>query len=85
MPFLDLNMSWGVRGNLETIVYRKPTHTDKYLVLDSHHPICHKTSVAKTLHRGADCLPSLLDSKAQLQVIQKKKKKLQGFILTLSP
>ena len=30
-------------------------------------------SVAKTLHRGADCLPSLLDSKAQLQVIQKKK------------
>ena len=27
-PFLDLNVSRGVQGNLETIVYRKPTHTD---------------------------------------------------------
>ena len=72
LPFLYLNVSRGVQGNLETSAYRKPTHTDKYIALDSHHPICHKTSVAKTLHRGADCLPSLLDSKAQLQVIQKK-------------
>ena len=58
-------MSWGVWGNLETIVYRKPTHTDKYLASDSHHPICHKKSVAKTLLRRADCLPSSLDSKAE--------------------
>ena len=58
-------MSWGVRGNLETIVYRKLTHTDKYLASDSHHPICHKKSVAKTLLRRANCLPSSLDSKAE--------------------
>ena len=32
---------------------------------DSHHPICHKKSVAKTLLRRADCLPSSLDSKAE--------------------
>ena len=31
----------------------------------NHHPICHKTSVAKTLLRRADCLPSSLDSKAE--------------------
>ena len=35
MPFLDLNVSRGVQGNLETRVYRKPTHTDKYLAFDS--------------------------------------------------
>ena len=64
-PFLDLNVSRGVQGNLETSVYRKPTHTDKYLAFDSHHPICHKKSVAKTLLRRADCLPSSLDSKAE--------------------
>ena len=58
-------MSRGVRGNLETNVYRKPTHTDKYLAFDSHHPICHKKSVAKNLLRRADCLPSSLDSKAE--------------------
>ena len=38
MPFLDLNVSRGVQGNLETSVYRKPTHADKYLAFDSHHP-----------------------------------------------
>ena len=31
----------------------------------NHHPICHKKSVAKTLLRRADCLPSSLDSKAE--------------------
>ena len=58
-------MSRGVQGNLETSVFRKPTHTDKYLAFDSHHPISHKKSVAKTLLRRADCVPSSLDSKAE--------------------
>ena len=52
LSFLDLN------------VYRKPTHTDKYLAFDSHHPICHKKSVTKTLFMRAECLPSSSDSKA---------------------
>ena len=58
-------MSRGVQGNLETSVYRKPTHTDKYLAFDSHQPICHKKFVAKTLLWRADCLPGSLDSKAE--------------------
>ena len=51
-------------GNLETGVYRKPTHTNKYLAFDFHHPICHKTSLTKTLFMKAECLPSSSDSKA---------------------
>ena len=64
-PFLDLNVSRGVQGNLETSVYRKSTHTNKYLAFNSHHPICHKKSVAKTLLRRVEYLPSSLDSKAE--------------------
>ncbi|CAH3170211.1 unnamed protein product, partial [Pocillopora meandrina] len=63
--FAKIPVDLAVKGNLETSVYRKPTHTDKCLAFDSHHPICHKKSVAKTLLRRADCLPSSLDSKAE--------------------
>ena len=42
LPFLDLNVSKGEQGNLETSAYCKPTHTDKYLAFDSHQPIFHK-------------------------------------------
>ena len=31
LPFLYLNVSRGVQGNLETSVYRKPNHTDTSL------------------------------------------------------
>ena len=53
-----------VEGKLETDVYRKPTHTDKYLSYDSHHPVSHKRSVAKTLLQRAESLPSNSDSQA---------------------
>ena len=65
LPFLDFNVYRGEQRNFEMSVYRKPNHTDKYLTFDSHHPICHKKSVAKTLPRRADCLPSSLNFKAE--------------------
>ena len=65
LPFIDLNVYRGEQGNSETSVYHKSTHTDNYLAFDSHHPICHKKSVVKTLLRRADFLPSLLDSRAE--------------------
>ena len=65
LSFLDLNVYRAHRGNLETSVYRKPTHTDKYLAFDSHHPICHKKSVTRTLLTRADCLSSSCDSRAK--------------------
>ena len=49
---------------LDLNVYRKPTHTDKYLAFHSHHPICHRKSVTKTLFMRPECLPSSSDSMA---------------------
>ena len=34
---------------LQTRVYHKPTHTNKYLAFHFHHPICHKKSITRTL------------------------------------
>ena len=50
LPFLDLNVYRGELGSLETSVHRKPTHTDKYLAFDPHHPICHNS--IRRLRRG---------------------------------
>ncbi len=59
LAFLDLNVYRTIEGKLETAVYRKPTHTDKYLSYNSHHPVSHKKSVAKTLLQRAEHLPSM--------------------------
>ena len=82
LPLLDLNVPRGVQGNLETSVYRKPTHTGKYLAFDSHHPICHKKSVDKTLLRRADCRQSSLDSKAEERKYVSKVLKANGYTKT---
>ena len=65
LAFLDLNVHRTVEGKLETDVYRKPVYTDKYLSYDSHRPVSHKRSVAKTLlQRAESLLPSNSDSQA---------------------
>ena len=47
-----------VRGRLQVCVYRKPTHTDKYLDYNSHHPSQHQRSVVNNLLRRAQEIPS---------------------------
>ena len=36
-------------NNLEVDIYRKSTHTNRYLDFNSHHDIKHKISTARTL------------------------------------
>ena len=53
LPFLDTITSR--RGTeIQVDVYRKPTHTDRYLDFFSCHPLCHKRSVVNTLLRRAN-------------------------------
>ena len=47
------------------LVYRKPTHTDKYLSINSHHPRSHKKSVVTTLFQRAENLTSDNDDERQ--------------------
>ena len=58
MPFLDILVTPGTDGRLNTTVYRKPTHTDQYMHWDSHHTVSSKYSVVGTLHHRAKTLCS---------------------------
>ena len=57
LPFLDTLIS---RNNGKRLVdiYRKPTHTDRYLDFHSHHDKKHKISTAETLLHRALNLPN---------------------------
>jgi hypothetical protein len=57
LPFLDVLVCHGPTG-IYTTVYRKPTHTDRYLQFDSCHPIQHKAAVVDTLVHRALTIPS---------------------------
>ena len=53
IPFLDMLITPDEDGRLNTIFYRKPTHTDQYLHWDSHHVITSKYSVIGILYHRA--------------------------------
>ena len=55
LPFLDNN-------ELQTTVYRKPTHTDRLLDESSHNSTSHKATTIKTLTRREQLVCDTLDS-----------------------
>ena len=59
--------------------YKKPTHTDRYLQFDSHHPKHHKFAVAKTLHNRINTLVTNSDDKATLHKQMQHTPTLNGF------
>ena len=53
IPFLDTIVKPEADGTLSITVYRKPTHTDQYIQLDSHHHLSAKFNVIHTLFHRA--------------------------------
>ena len=51
--YLDMCIIRKENGHLEFNVFRKETHTDKYLDFNSYHPLCHKQSTARSLFSRA--------------------------------
>ncbi len=56
LSFLDTTVKHNSNGTLSTTIFRKKTHTDKYLSFASHHPIAHKIAVIKTLFCRANSI-----------------------------
>ena len=60
--FLDTLIS-RKNGTISINIYRKPTHTDRYLDFNSHHDKKHKVSTAATLLHRALSLPNTIEGK----------------------
>ena len=72
LPFLDVKIIRKEDGTIKLQIYRKETHTDQYLMFDSHHPVQHKLSVIRTLFgRAEDIVTEPEDKAAEIQHIEK--------------
>ena len=63
LPFLDVLLCRKPDGSICTSVYRKDTHTDKYLDFSSQHPLLHKIATVHTLCSRAETHTSLASSR----------------------
>ena len=65
LAFLDISVQQMEDGSLATSVYRKPTHTDRYLQYTSYHPVNQKVCVALTLFSTANRITSNNEKKVE--------------------
>ena len=63
LAFLDTMTTRDNTNTIQVSVYRKPTHTNKYLDFNSHHPTTHKRSVVNSLPNRADNIPTSTSGK----------------------
>ena len=49
LPFMDVRFRRMENGKLSREVYRKPTHTNRYVQFESHHPMSVKSGIVKDL------------------------------------
>ena len=70
LPFLDAQITRTLTLHFELpYVYQKPTHTNRYLQFDSHHPRHQKLADAKSLFNRVDTHISNVSDKRQLREI----------------
>jgi hypothetical protein len=70
IAFLDTRITRKSDGSLISTVYRKPTHTNRYLNFRSENPLGHKRAVVKTLHHRAETLiTNRTDRKREIKTI----------------
>ncbi|KXJ07567.1 hypothetical protein AC249_AIPGENE22404 [Exaiptasia diaphana] len=67
LPFLDTLNTVNQDVSIQVSMYRKKTHTDRYLHFDSHHPSKHKAAVVHTLAYRKESLLSDETSKRKEQ------------------
>ena len=56
ISFLYISITRNHTGSLDTNIYRKPTHSERYLNFKSKHPLEHKSAVVNALTHRADSL-----------------------------
>ena len=59
-----------IEGDIKIKIYRKPTHTDQYLLWTSEHLTAHKLSVVRTLHDRAALITDPKDTAQEEQHIR---------------
>jgi hypothetical protein len=79
LPFLDMLIKRQEDNSLHLEVYRKKTHTDQYLMFDSHHPLHHKLGVVRTLLDRANNIISNEEAKDEEEKHIKKALKTCGY------
>ena len=67
LAFLDSHNLVNKDGTVSVSVYRKKTHTDRYLIFGSHHPIQQKAAVVDTLCTRAIRIPSTQEGRREEQ------------------
>ena len=75
LPFLDVVLMREDNGRISTTVYRKKTHTDRYLSFISHHPVQAKKNTLMTLLKRAR------DVTSDQRPLKKELNHLQGVML----
>ena len=70
LPFLDSCITLNDDGSLDLTVYRKPTHTDQYVNIDSNHHLQQKRSVVLTLVNRANMVTKPDEKDAEVRHIK---------------
>ena len=71
IAFLDTLITRMEHGQLSTKVYRKPTHTGRYLHFRSEQPLVHKRAVLNTLlHRAGKLCDEESEQKKEIDLVR---------------